>query len=45
MSIGFYNTNLPANLRLLKDEIEEQRRKDKYLLPLEGSEGDEIESP
>jgi RimJ/RimL family protein N-acetyltransferase len=30
---------------ILKDEIEEQRRKDKYLLPLEGSEGDEIESP
>ena len=30
---------------ILKDEIEEQRRKDRYLLPLEGSEGDEIESP
>ncbi len=30
---------------ILKDEIEEQRRKDKYLLPLEGGEGDMIDSP
>src|SRR5438094_782350 len=30
---------------ILKDEIEEQRRKDRYLLPLEGGEGDVIESP
>ena len=30
---------------ILRDEIEEQRRKDRYLLPLEGSEGDVIESP
>ena len=30
---------------ILRDEIEEQRRKDRYLLPLEGREGDVIESP
>jgi RimJ/RimL family protein N-acetyltransferase len=30
---------------ILRDEIEEQRRKDRYLLPLEGGEGDVIESP
>jgi len=30
---------------ILRDEIEEQRRKDRYLLPLEGHEGDVIESP
>ena len=30
---------------ILRDEIEEQRRKDRYLLPLEGDEGDVIESP
>jgi RimJ/RimL family protein N-acetyltransferase len=30
---------------ILGDEIEEQRRKDRYLLPLEGGEGDVIESP
>ena len=29
---------------ILKDEIEEQRRKDKYLLPPEGAEGDVIDS-
>jgi RimJ/RimL family protein N-acetyltransferase len=30
---------------ILRDEIEEQRRKDRYLIPLEGGEGDVIESP
>lgn len=30
---------------ILRDEIEEQRRKDRYLLPLEGGEGDVIDSP
>lgn len=30
---------------ILRDEIEDQRRKDRYLLPLEGGEGDVIESP
>jgi len=30
---------------ILRDEIEEQRRKDRYLLPLEDGEGDVIESP
>ena len=29
---------------ILKDEIEEQRRKDRYLLPPEGAEGDVIDS-
>jgi RimJ/RimL family protein N-acetyltransferase len=30
---------------ILRDEIEEQRRKDRYLLPLESGEGDVLESP
>jgi len=30
---------------ILKDEIEDQRRKDRYLLPPDADEGDEIESP
>lgn len=30
---------------ILRDEIEEQRRKDRYVLPLEGGEGDVIDSP